>query len=77
MDVLEPVVWTKAKYLEPKTRGRYKGGTNSSSTKRLKRTANRSVAPIPDIVERVMVLDFRDGKGGKINWITRPKEKKK
>lgn len=74
---MDPIVWTKAKYLEPKTRGRYKGGSNSSSTKKPKRVGGRAAAVKPVLDwEPVMILDFRDGRKGKITWTSRKKSAK-
>lgn len=67
-----PVVWMKYKYLEPKTRGRYKGGSNSSSTKRVKRSPNRNTTAAPVLTETVLVLSAT----GKRTWMSRPKAAK-
>lgn len=72
VDELKPVTWMKEKHRQLKTVGRHKS-TGGLSAKRVKRSASIThTQPVVDF-ERVMVLDFRDGKKGKITWQVRPK----
>jgi hypothetical protein len=75
MDDLKPVTWMKLKHRQLKTVGRNK--TNGgSSTKRVKRSASiKHEQPVTGM-ERVMVLDFKDGRKGKISWQVREKSGK-
>lgn len=61
-----PVVWVKQKYLDPKTRGRYKGGANSAPVRK-----RRKIGGGPSPIERVMVINV----AGKTTWIERPRER--
>lgn len=61
-----PVVWVKMKYLEPKTRGRYKGGANSAPVRKRKKVGGG-----PSPIERVKVITA----AGKTSWIDRSRER--
>lgn len=59
---MEPVVWIKAKYAMPKTRGKYKGGEHPAKKRRYSKNAK---ALKPNFL-MTMVLDLENG--GKIRW---------
>ena len=64
--VAGPIVWVKRKYLEPKTRGRHKGGANSAPARK-----RRKIGGGPSPTERVMVITA----AGKTTWLERPRER--
>ena len=63
----EPVVWVKHKYVTPKDKGRYKGGTSASVKAVRKR---KKVGGGPGPFEYVMVISSE----GSPKWISRPRE---
>lgn len=76
MDELKPVMWMKLKHRQPKTVGRQKGGTSASSKKRERHSASIKTEHAVRATERVMVLDFTEGRRGKLIWKTREKPTK-
>lgn len=60
---MEPFVWVKAKYLAPKTRGKYSGGSTTGSSKKRRHKNAKAVKPL---FKMQMVLDLE--RGGKIRW---------
>lgn len=75
MDDLKPVTWMKEKHRQLKTVGRHKS-TGGASAKRVKRSASiKHDQPVTNL-ERVMVLDFTEGRNGKTSWIVREKSGK-
>lgn len=60
MDTLEPIIWIKHKYVCPKQRGRYAGGTHNGPPKKRKKTSNK----IKPTQRHVMIMQSN----GKVAW---------
>lgn len=76
MSELVPVTWMKEKHRQLKTVGRQKGGTSGTSKKRERRSVSIKTEHAVTNMERVMVLDFTEGKKGKLTWSDREKPTK-
>lgn len=57
-----PIIWIKAKYAAPKTRGKYKGGEHAAPKRRYHKNAK---AERPAMIKR-LILDVENG--GKVRW---------
>lgn len=75
MDDVKPVVWMKEKHRQLKTVGRHKS-TGGASKKRERRSASIKTEHAVRTTEHVMVLDFKNGRKGKISWQVREKSGK-